>query len=234
FAELMKEQRERARAARANISGWAGTDKTALADLPATEFVGYTEAEADAKVLAILTEEGPVEEVSEGECMIVLDKTPFYAESGGQAGDCGTLAGERLLLTVEDTKKTDGVFLHHATVQNGVLKTGDTVTAKIDTTVRDNTRRNHTAAHLMQAALRRILGTHVEQAGQLVNADRMRFDFTHFAALTAEELQNVESMVNEQILAALPITTVETDMETAKKAGAMALFGEKYGAVVRM
>ncbi|MBQ4193204.1 MAG: alanine--tRNA ligase, partial [Clostridia bacterium] len=234
FAELMKEQRERARAARANISGWAGTDKTALADLPATEFVGYTEAEADAKVLAILTEEGPVEEVSEGECMIVLDKTPFYAESGGQAGDCGTLTGERLLLTVEDTKKTDGVFLHHATVQNGVLKTGDTVTAKIDTTVRDNTRRNHTAAHLMQAALRRILGTHVEQAGQLVNADRMRFDFTHFAALTAEELQNVESMVNEQILAALPITTVETDMETAKKAGAMALFGEKYGAVVRM
>ncbi len=234
FAELMKEQRERARAARANISGWAGTDKTALADLPATEFVGYTEAEADAKVLAILTEEGPVEEVSEGECMIVLDKTPFYAESGGQAGDCGTLTGERLLLTVEDTKKTDGVFLHHATVQNGVLKTGDTVTAKIDTTVRDNTRRNHTAAHLMQAALRRILGTHVEQAGQLVNADRMRFDFTHFAALTPEELQNVESMVNEQILAALPITTVETDMETAKKAGAMALFGEKYGAVVRM
>ena len=234
FAELMKEQRERARAARANISGWAGTDKTALADLPATEFVGYTETEADAKVLAILTEEGPVEEVSEGECMIVLDKTPFYAESGGQAGDCGTLTGERLLLTVEDTKKTDGVFLHHATVQNGVLKTGDTVTAKIDTTVRDNTRRNHTAAHLMQAALRRILGTHVEQAGQLVNADRMRFDFTHFAALTAEELQNVESMVNEQILAALPITTVETDMETAKKAGAMALFGEKYGAVVRM
>ena len=234
FAELMKEQRERARAARANISGWAGTDKTALADLPATEFVGYTETEADAKVLAILTEEGPVEEVSEGECMIVLDKTPFYAESGGQAGDCGTLTGERLLLTVEDTKKTDGVFLHHATVQNGVLKTGDTVTAKIDTTVRDNTRRNHTAAHLMQAALRRILGTHVEQAGQLVNADRMRFDFTHFAALTPEELQNVESMVNEQILAALPITTVETDMETAKKAGAMALFGEKYGAVVRM
>ena len=234
FAELMKEQRERARAARANISGWAGTDKTALADLPATEFVGYTEAEADAKVLAILTEEGPVEEVSEGECMIVLDKTPFYAESGGQAGDCGILTGERLLLTVEDTKKTDGVFLHHATVQNGVLKTGDTVTAKIDTTVRDNTRRNHTAAHLMQAALRRILGTHVEQAGQLVNADRMRFDFTHFAALTPEELQNVESMVNEQILAALPITTVETDMETAKKAGAMALFGEKYGAVVRM
>ena len=234
FAELMKEQRERARAARANISGWAGTDKTALADLPATEFVGYTEAEADAKVLAILTEEGPVEEVSEGECMIVLDKTPFYAESGGQAGDCGTLTGERLLLTVEDTKKTDGVFLHHATVQNGVLKTGDTVTAKIDTTVRDNTRRNHTAAHLLQAALRRELGTHVEQAGQLVNAERMRFDFTHFAALTAEELQNVESMVNEQILAALPITTVETDMETAKKAGAMALFGEKYGAVVRM
>ena len=236
FAALMKEQRERARAARANISGWAGTDKTALASLPATVFTGYTEAESDAKVLAILTEEGPVDEVSEGECMIVLDKTPFYAESGGQAGDCGVILTRKqgVLLVVNDTKKSDGIFLHHATVQQGVLSVGDTVLAHIDEVIRDNTRRNHTAAHLLQAALRRELGTHVEQAGQLVNAERMRFDFTHFAALTAEELQNVESAVNEQILAALPIETVETDMETAKKAGAMALFGEKYGAVVRM
>ena len=234
FAELMKEQRERARAARANISGWAGTDKTALASLPATEFLGYTENTAEAKVLAILTEEGPEDEVSEGECMIVLDKTPFYGESGGQVGDRGTLSGEKLLLTVEDTKKTDGIFLHHATVQNGVLKVGDTVTAAIDADNRNDIRRNHTAAHLMQAALRKILGVHVEQAGQLVNAERMRFDFTHFAALTGEELKQVEDLVNAQILAALPVVTVETDMETARKEGAMALFGEKYGAVVRM
>ncbi|MBR5365965.1 MAG: alanine--tRNA ligase [Clostridia bacterium] len=236
FAALMKEQRERARAARADISGWAGTDKTALASLPATEFVGYTEVEADAKVLAILTEEGPVDEVSEGECMIVLDKTPFYAESGGQAGDCGMILTRqrRVILNVTDTKKSDGIFLHHATVMEGVLSVGDTVLAHINEIARDNTRRNHTAAHLLQAALRRELGTHVEQAGQLVNAERMRFDFTHFAALTPEELANVEFTVNEEILAALPIETVETDMETAKKAGAMALFGEKYGAVVRM
>ena len=234
FAELMKEQRERARAARANISGWAGTDKTALASLPATEFLGYTENTAEAKVLAILTEEGPEDEVSEGECMIVLDKTPFYGESGGQVGDRGTLSGEKLLLTVEDTKKTDGIFLHHATVQNGVLKVGDTVTAAIDADNRNDSRRNHTAAHLMQAALRKILGVHVEQAGQLVNAERMRFDFTHFAALTGDELKQVEALVNAQILAALPVVTVETDMETARKEGAMALFGEKYGAVVRM
>jgi len=234
FAELMKEQRERARAARANISGWAGTDKTALATLPATEFTGYTDDTAEAKVLAILTEEGPEDEVSEGECMIVLDRTPFYGESGGQVGDRGTISGDKLLLTVEDTKKTDGIFLHHATVQSGVLKVGDTVTAAIDADNRNDIRRNHTAAHLMQAALRKILGTHVEQAGQLVNAERMRFDFTHFAALTADELKQVEELVNAQILAALPVTTVETDMETAKKEGAMALFGEKYGKVVRM
>ncbi|MBO6053476.1 MAG: alanine--tRNA ligase, partial [Clostridia bacterium] len=234
FAELMKEQRERARAARANISGWAGTDKTALASLPATEFTGYTDDCAEAKVLAILTEEGPEDEVSEGECMIVLDRTPFYGESGGQVGDRGTISGEKLLLTVEDTKKTDGIFLHHATVQTGVLKVGDTVTAAIDADNRGDIRRNHTAAHLMQAALRKILGVHVEQAGQLVNAERMRFDFTHFAALTGDELKQVEDLVNAEILAALPVTTVETDMETARKEGAMALFGEKYGAVVRM
>ncbi len=234
FAELMKEQRDRARAARANVSGWAGADKTALANLPATAFTGYDENESEAKVLAILTEEGPADEISEGECMIALDRTPFYAESGGQAGDIGTISGNGAVLTVTDTKKSDGVFLHHATVKEGVLSVGDTVTAKIDTANRDSTRRNHSSAHLMQAALRKILGTHVEQAGQLVNAERMRFDFTHFAALTAEELAEVENLVNEQILAALPITTVETDMETAKKEGAMALFGEKYGALVRM
>ncbi|MBE6724598.1 MAG: alanine--tRNA ligase [Ruminococcaceae bacterium] len=234
FTELMKEQRDRARAARANISGWAGTDKTALASLAATDFVGYTEDKAEAKVLAILTEEGPVEEISESECIVVLDKTPFYGESGGQAGDRGELTRDGVLLSVEDTKKTDGIMLHYATVRTGVLSVGDTVTAAIDADLRNDTRRNHTAAHLMQAALRKTLGTHVEQAGQLVNAERMRFDFTHFSALSSDELKAVEDLVNGAILSALPIVTVETDMETAKKEGAMALFGEKYGAVVRM
>ena len=235
FAALMKEQRERARQARANISGWAGTDKSALSELPETTFVGYTENVCEAKVLAILTaDDGSVPEISEGECMIVLDATPFYGESGGQTGDIGTISTAKFSASVEDTKKTDGVFLHHATVTGGLLKVGETVTAAIDTAHRGATRRNHSAAHMLQAALRKVLGTHVEQAGQLVNAERMRFDFTHFAALTSEELSAVEALVNEQILNALPIVTLETDMETAKKEGAMALFGEKYGKVVRM
>ncbi len=235
FTELMKEQRDRARQARANISGWAGTDKTALSALPKTEFVGYTENKADAKVLAIITaDDGSIEEVSEGEFVLVLDKTPFYGESGGQTGDIGSVKTAGATVTVEDTKKTDGIFLHQCVITGGALKVGDTVTAEIDTEHRDATRRNHSSAHLLQAALRKVLGTHVEQAGQLVNAERMRFDFTHFSALSTEELKTVEALVNDAIMSATPITTVETDMESAKKAGAMALFGEKYGAVVRM
>ena len=235
FTELMKEQRDRARQARANISGWAGTDKTALSALPQTEFTGYTENATDAKVLAIITaDDGSIEEVSEGEFVLVLDKTPFYGEGGGQTGDIGTISNAGATVTVEDTKKTDGIFLHQCVITGGALKVGDTVTASIDVEHRDATRRNHSAAHLLQAALRKTLGTHVEQAGQLVTADRMRFDFTHFSALSADELETVEALVNDAVMSATPITTVETDMETAKKEGAMALFGEKYGAVVRM
>ena len=235
FTELMKEQRDRARQARANISGWAGTDKTALSALPQTEFTGYTENTTDAKVLAIITaDDGSIEEVSEGEFVLVLDKTPFYGEGGGQTGDIGTISNAGATITVEDTKKTDGIFLHQCVITGGALKVGDTVTASIDVEHRDATRRNHSAAHLLQAALRKTLGTHVEQAGQLVTADRMRFDFTHFSALSAEELKAVEALVNDAIMSAAPITTIETDMETAKKEGAMALFGEKYGKVVRM
>ncbi|MBR4204907.1 MAG: alanine--tRNA ligase [Clostridia bacterium] len=236
FAELMKEQRERARAARANISGWAGTDKTALADCPKTEFVGYGATSCGAKILAILTGEGAVDEIGEGSCVVVLDRTPFYGESGGQVGDTGVItAASGAVLEIEDTKKTDGIVLHYAVLKNSEgIAVGMSVNAAVDEEKRNDTRRNHSAAHLLQAALRKVLGTHVEQAGQLVSPERMRFDFTHFSALTSEELEKVEELVNEEILRAEKIETVETDMESAKKAGAMALFGEKYGAVVRM
>ena len=235
FRKLMQGQRTRAREARANISGWAGTDKTALSGLPQTTFTGYTDYRTPgAKVLAILTDEGPVEEVSEGECTVILDKTPFYGEGGGQVGDTGTIYAGTTLLNVSDTKKTDGIYLHQCTVANGVLSVGDEVTADIADARRDAIRRNHSACHLLQAALRKVLGSHVEQAGSYVDEAHVRFDFTHFAPVTAEELKKVEALVNANILAGNAIVTKETDMETARAEGAMALFGEKYGKVVRM
>ncbi len=235
FATLMKEQRERARAARANISGWAGTDKTALATLPKTEFTGYETLEGDAKVIAILSaEEGPVQEVSEGEFMLVLDRTPFYGEGGGQVGDRGMIRSGGMSATVTDTKKTDGIYLHHCTLESGMIRVGDTVTASVDVKRRAAIRRNHSAAHLLQGALREVLGSHVEQAGSYVDESECRFDFSHFSAMTREEIDRVERIVNESILAGVPVETVVTDPETAKKMGAMALFGEKYGDRVRM
>ena len=187
-----------------------------------------------AKIIAILSEEGSVDSISEGDCTIVLDRTPFYGEGGGQVGDTGTIYSDNFLGTVYDTKKTDGVYIHLCTVANGEVKVGDKVTADINDSKRMATCRNHSAAHLLQAALRSVLGNHVEQAGSYVNEDVCRFDFTHFAALTADEIQKVEALVNINILAANDIVTMETDIETAKKNGAMALFGEKYGSVVRM
>jgi len=234
FQKLMSDQRERARAARSNVSGWANADKTLLAGLPQTKFVGYELEKAPAKILAILVEEDSVETVSEGDCTIVLDQTPFYGEGGGQVGDTGTLLKDDAVFTVYDTKKLDGVYLHFCRAVNGVLNVGDTVTADIDDVRRTAIRRNHSAAHLLQAALRTVLGTHVEQAGQLVDEERVRFDFTHYAALTPEELQAVENLVNANILVGNPIETIETDVETAKQMGAMALFGEKYGSTVRV
>jgi len=234
FRNLMKNQRERARAARANVSGWSNADKTLLAGLPQTKFVGYELEKSPAKILAILVDDESVETVSEGECTVVLDQTPFYGEGGGQVGDTGTLLKGDGVLSVFDTKKLDGVYLHLCRVVNGVFSVGDPVTADIDDVRRESIRRNHSAAHLLQAALRTVLGTHVEQAGQYVDDERVRFDFTHYAALTPEELQAVENLVNANILVGNPIETVETDVETAKKMGAMALFGEKYGKTVRV
>ena len=234
FNALMRQQKQRAREARSNIGGWDESSKSLLSDLPATEFTGYTDYRSDAKVIAILTENGAVDSINEGDCSIILDRTPFYGEGGGQVGDTGTIYSDSFIANVYDTKKTDGVYIHVCTVANGTLNVGDKVCADIEDARRDSIRRNHSACHLLQAALRQVLGTHVEQAGSYVNEKVCRFDFTHFASLTSEEIAKVEALVNVNILAANEIITMETDIETARAHGAMALFGEKYGNVVRM
>ncbi len=234
FKFLMTRQKQRAREARANIGGWDESSKSMLSGLAKTEFTGYTDFRSSAKVIAILTEEGSVDSVSEGDCSVILDRTPFYGEGGGQVGDTGTIYTDSFIARVYDTKKNDGVYIHLCTVANGTLSVGDSVTADIEDARRVAICRNHSAAHLLQAALRSVLGNHVEQAGSYVNDQVCRFDFTHFAALTSDEIRRVENIVNMNILAANNIVTMETDIETAKKNGAMALFGEKYGSVVRM
>ncbi len=235
FQKLMKQQKERARNARANISGWSDSSKSLLSELPKTEFTGYTETTTEgARVLAILVDDRSVDYVNEGSCTLILDKTPFYGEGGGQVGDTGTIYDHDTMITVEDTKKADGVYLHLCTLVNGDVRVGDPVRAEVDEMRRRAIMRNHSAAHLLQAALRQVLGSHVEQAGSYVDDQHVRFDFTHFAPLTEKELASVEGLVNAHILLGERITTLETDIETAKHEGAMALFGEKYGAVVRM
>ena len=234
FLALMKEQKDRARAARGNISGWSKDSLGALASLPKTEFLGYESLTCDAKVLAILVDGESAESISEGEATIVLDKTVFYGEGGGQVGDKGEITAGDAKLTVTDTKKTEGVYLHMVTIENGALSVGDAVSLTIDGVRRAAIARNHTAAHLLQSALRRVLGTHVKQAGSYVDENEMRFDFSHLAAMTAEEIAKVETLVNDAILAAEEVTTTVTDMEGAKALGAIALFDEKYGDSVRV
>ncbi len=234
FKKLMQSQRERARAARANISGWSNASKTLLSGLPATEFVGYNHLRAKAKVIALIVDDMSVDEVSEGECTVILDKTPFYGEGGGQVGDAGTLIKEGTSLNVYYTQKADGVYIHMCTVANGSLKVGDTLDAVVDADYRHHVMGNHSACHLLQAALRQVLGTHVEQAGSYVSSDSLRFDFTHFAAMTPQELGRVEGIVNQAIWASLSVDKLELPIEEAKKMGAMALFGEKYGDIVRV
>ncbi len=233
FNALMQEQKQRARSARANISGWS--DKAKSFDIAKTEFVGYTAYECEAKVLAILDENGEsIDTTAEGECSVILDRTTFYGEGGGQVGDTGAITNGENELCVLDTKKSEGVYIHMCSAVNGSFKVGDTVKCSVDVSRREAIKRNHSAVHMLQAALRTVLGTHVEQAGSYVDEKIGRFDFTHFAALTDEEICRVEALVNNAILAGTPVETVETDIETARKNGAMALFGEKYGALVRM
>lgn len=234
FVRLMEQQKQRAREARANISGWSEASKTLLSGFPKTRFTGYTEDESEATVLGIVEDDLSVEAITEGDFTLITDCTPFYGEGGGQVGDTGVISTETCTVTVTDTKKADGVYFHLCHMENGELSVGDKVVLKVDGVRRNAIRRNHSACHLLQAALRQVLGAHVEQAGSYVDENRVRFDFAHYAPLSEEELDKVETLVNWHILAAESVNTVETDLEEAKKAGAMALFGEKYGKVVRM
>ncbi len=238
FNALMKEQKELARASRkaADAESWSSGEIVFGEEIGATEFLGYTEEKCEAKVLDIILSGEHSLSCSEGEkAIVVLDKTVCYAESGGQVGDEGKLSNENAVLKVYDTKKNaSGVFMHYVNVVSGTLNVGDTVTSEYDILRRNAIRRNHTAAHLLQAALRSVLGNHVEQAGQLVNDKAVRFDFTHFSALTAEELQKVEALVNDAILTPTAVENTEMPIDEARRLGAMALFGEKYGDVVRV
>ena len=234
FKALMDEQKQRARAARGNISGWSDSSKSLLENLSATEFLGYGAYECEGKIISIFAGDEAVDSVSEGECTIVTDKTVFYGEGGGQVGDSGVITLGDNSLTVIDTKKTNGIYLHQCQVENGSFKVGDVVTLTIDGARRDAIKRNHSSAHLLQAALRQVLGTHVEQAGSYVDENRVRFDFTHLAAMTKEEIEAVEALVNTAILTAEGCETIVTSPDEAKKMGAMALFGEKYGSEVRV
>ena len=238
YDRLYAQSRAAARAARKDAGAQAWKDSNiSFKDVGATEFVGYTDYSCDAEIKAIVTN-GERDEfaTSDSEVVIVLNKTPFYGESGGQAGDTGVIKTDNATLEVTATGKTpDGVVLHIARFISGdSIALGDKVHAQIDVEKREATRRNHTAAHLLQAALRKHLGSHVEQAGQLVNSEEMRFDFTHFSALSGDELKAIEREVNEVILKGIPVETREMPIEEAKKLGAMALFGEKYGDVVRV
>ncbi len=240
FQKRMEEQRQRARKAREALGdlGWTGVEFGK--DVPETQFVGYTEhAVLDAKVVALVVENEPAEVLMPGvEGIVVLDKTPFYAEMGGQVADHGTIArsgADGLLFEVTDVQKNKGgKYMHSGKLVEGTLKVGDAVRAHIDPDRRKAIMRAHSATHLLDKALRTVLGDHVHQSGSLVEPDRLRFDFTHFSAMTAEELSQVSAMVNEAILEGYDIVTEEMPIEQAKERGAIALFSEKYGDVVRV
>ena len=247
FHRLMTEQKERAREARKALGdlGWAGVEFGK--DMPATEFVGYDyDAIDDARVLAIVADDQLVDEIVSGmEAIVVLDQTPFYAEMGGQVADQGRLTDSdsienpdeqcALLFRVDNVQKNKGgKFMHYGKLVKGSLKVGDTVAASIDTVRRAAIRRAHSATHLLDAALVKVLGDHVHQAGSLVEPDRLRFDFTHFEGITPQQLNEVEDLVNSAILDGLAVITEELPLDEAKARGAVATFGEKYGATVRV
>ena len=237
FDEEMEAQRVRARKAREALGdlGWSGVEFGK--EIPSTVFDGYDKTEiTGAKVVAIVAEDQLVDEIVSGmEAIVVLDTTPFYAEMGGQVADHGTITAEGMTYNVTDVQKNKGgKFMHYGKLTQGSLKVGDAVTATIDVDRRKAIMRAHTATHLLDKVLRTVLGDHVHQAGSLVEPDRLRFDFTHFSALTAEELAKVSAMVNEAVLEGYDVVTEEMPIEEAKKKGAIALFGEKYGEVVRV
>lgn len=235
FLVLMEEQKEKARTARGNMED-AGWDEDIFAKITdETEFVGYEHTETTAKVSAIAKDGVLANTAFSGdEITVITDKTVFYAESGGQVGDSGFIKNNSCELQVIDTKKQNGKFLHKCIVNSGEIKLGDTVECCIDIERRNSIRKNHSSVHLLQAALKEVLGSHVAQAGSYVSDSRMRFDFSHFAALTPEEIKQAEDIVNKYIMKCVPVETLVKSIEEAKKTGATALFGEKYGDTVRI
>ena len=238
FKENMEAQRQAARKAR-KTTNYMGADVTVYQSIDpsvTSKFVGYDKLAHDSKILVLTTEDEIVEALTDGQNgTIITEETPFYGTMGGQQGDIGVIETESGNFVVKDTIHLQGGKIGHVgTMTKGMLTQGETVTLKVDEKNRQLTSKNHSATHLLQKALRMVLGSHVEQAGSYVSKDRLRFDFTHFQAMTKEELAQVEQIVNDQIAAALPVVTKETTIDEAKKMGAMALFGEKYGSTVRV
>ena len=237
FRQLVEEARLKAKNAKRNAadSDWRNNG-VSFKDVAKTTFTGYTENNTQATILALVADGERKDFINDGDdAVIVLDNTSFYAESGGQVGDSGVITiGESTFEVTNTTKDPDGIWLHHGTLSGDSVKVGDKAVTAYNETLRKAIMRNHTAAHLLQAALREVLGTHVEQAGQLVDANEVRFDFTHFTGMTSEELKKVEDLVNEVILSAEEVINKEMPIDEAKAMGAMALFGEKYGDVVRV
>ncbi|CAI8820317.1 alanine--tRNA ligase/DNA-binding transcriptional repressor [Pseudomonas soli] len=231
FEREMEAQRERARSASA-----FGMDYNSLVKVDtATDFLGYDTTEGQGKIVALYKDGQSVDQLGEGEeGVVVLDRTPFYAESGGQVGDSGYLQAAAARFDVRDTTKTGGAFLHHGVVASGALVIGSPVEAKVDAEVQHATSLNHSATHLLHEALRQVLGDHVQQKGSLVDSQRLRFDFSHFEAVTPAQIKALEDIVNREVRRNTPVETELTDIETAKAKGAMALFGEKYGDTVRV
>ncbi|HEK1688264.1 TPA: alanine--tRNA ligase [Pseudomonas putida] len=231
FEREMDAQRERARSASA-----FGMDYNSLVKVDtATDFLGYSSTEGQGKIIALYKDGQSVDQLGEGEeGVVVLDRTPFYAESGGQVGDSGYLQAGVARFDVRDTTKTGGAFLHHGVVASGALLIGAPVEARVDADVQHATSLNHSATHLLHAALREVLGEHVQQKGSLVDSQRLRFDFSHFEAVTPAQIKALEDIVNREVRKNSAVETIETDIETAKRKGAMALFGEKYGDTVRV
>ena len=237
FNALLANQKSTARAARKDAGADAWKNESIKIDCDKTVFTGYTDFESESKVVALINSKGELSNMlgAGDEGTVVLDKTPFYAVSGGQVGDSGVIScGDNVFIVADTSKNADGIYLHAGSVSKGIISVGDKVNASLNEKRREAIMKNHTAAHLLQAALRQVLGNHVEQAGQLVNEHEVRFDFTHFNPMTSDEIKQVEFLVNDFIMKAVPVEMKEMTIEEAKKLGAMMLFGEKYGNIVRV
>jgi alanyl-tRNA synthetase len=235
FRELMQQQRVRAREARKALGdlGWAGVEFGK--SVPDTLFVGYDSLQCEAKVLALVSDGGLCDEISEGaDAIVVLDRTVMYAEMGGQVADRGVIEGMGSFKVNDVQKNKGGKYMHYGVLETGTLKVGDAVRVSVCPERRAAISRAHSATHLLHSALRKVLGDHVHQAGSLVEPDVLRFDFTHYTSITQEELRAAEDAVNASVLAGLCVSTEEMSVDEAKKSGATALFGEKYGDVVRV